>query len=232
MFEKTVRINNEPEKLSALFAMLQDLSGDACVSSHVTGADLALKGLMWVVVRYEILMNRNLIHGESLNLRTWASPVRHRMSQRNYVAEDQDGNCVFSGSGVWAVADRKNRNMVDPDRYGVMLNTEVTGSELPRPVSPQKIPFQESRSYVVQADVLDINGHMNNTKYFDVIQTSALDLDPHAIKTIRAVFMNEAREGDCLTVRWGQTNGIWYFYGEKETNGCFQIGLECADPKI
>ena len=226
MFEKIITADQTPEVTSRIFYELQEISGDACASWHATGPELAVRGLMWVVVRYEISLNRWLVPGETLKMKTWASPVRHRMSQRNYIALDDRDGCVFSGAGIWAVADRQSRSMVDPDSHGVVLHTETTGEEPSRPASPQRIPFQNSICYTVKSEVLDINGHMNNTKYFDAVQTCAKGLDLSSLRKIRAVFNSEAREGDSLTIKWGSSDGIWYFHGEKNSASCFQIGLE------
>ena len=51
---------------------------------------------------------------------------------------------------------------------------------------------------------LDVNGHMNNTRYLDWI----MDLLPsgfhqdHAIKDLTLCYMNEAREGQDLNLGW------------------------------
>ena len=226
MIEKTVIVPEQPYRISALFRELQIISGDDSAKWNATGEELAEKGLMWVVVRYEVNLFRNCLPGETLTIASWASPFRHRMSQRNYIAADQDGTCVFQAAGIWAVADRKTRSLADPEKRGIVFPGEIREKVLPRPASPVKLPLVSEKPFIVTEDVLDINGHMNNTKYFDAVQ-DCMDINMQTLtpKRIQAVFSNEVRPGDEIMIRWGQNDTIWFFEGEKKGEGCFQVGL-------
>ena len=226
MFEKQIVVPDPSYRVSDLFRELQDIAGDATVAWHATGAELLEHGLMWVVVRYEVNLLRQLLPGESLRLVTWASPIRHRLSQRNYLAYDTGGDCVLRAAGIWAVVDYKTRIMVDPDEHKVPFFSEITGLEPPRPSSPAKILTDYSENYTVTEDVLDINGHMNNARYFDVAQDVAGDaFDIRQLKQVRALFVTEARAGDTITVHRGRDGSQWYFFGVKSGEPCFQISL-------
>ncbi len=226
MFDKKIIVPEDPHRISSLFYELQEIATDACVPWHVTGEELAAKGLMWVVVRYEVKLLRPFRGGETLRLSTWASPMRHKMTQRNYLAFDEEENCILKAAGIWTVADRETRSMVDAETRGVELHYETNGMEPARPVSPRKLPLTRKKQYIVESDVLDINGHMNNTRYFDLVQDCFEYPGRLRLASVQAVFMSEARLGDLLTVQWGNEGNSWYFTGDKEQEGCFQIGLQ------
>ncbi|MBQ9663975.1 MAG: hypothetical protein IJV40_12570 [Oscillospiraceae bacterium] len=227
MLEKTITVSPEPFRISALFRELQDIAGEAVIPWHATGPELEKLGLMWVVVRYEVNLERQLIPGETLTLCTWASPVRHRLSQRNYLAYDRNGSCVLRGAGIWALADRKTRAMVDPEERHVEFRAETNGKEPPRPGTPKKLALQSRAAYTVTEEVLDMNGHMNNTRYFDLAQDLAGETFPvQELRQVRAVYSSEARLGDMLSVEWGQDGKEWYFTGEKNGETCFQISWQ------
>ncbi len=227
MIEKTIFVPEASGKISWLFSEFQKIAEDACRPCHVTGDDLAVRGLMWVVVRYEVELVRAFLSGEKLTLSTWASPFRHKMSQRSYLARNQNGDCILRAAGIWAVVDRKTRSMVDPVKLELFLPGEVTGEELSRPVSPKKLIPQRTDTYVVAASDLDMNGHMNNCRYFDLIQNCMHSLPTgKQLTRIQAVFINEARLEDKLTIHWGTESDRWFFSGEKEHDECFQIGLQ------
>ena len=229
MFEKLITVPHKPERLSALFWELQEIAGEAVVPENASSDALARKDLMWVVVRYEVNLLRQPMPGEELRLTTWASSFRHRMSQRNYLAYDKNRNYVLQGAGIWAIVHFVTREMVSPERYGIQFQGETTGFEPNRPAPPVRCPLQHSTSFLVTDEVLDRNVHMNNTKYFDVVQAcSEKESSGLPLKSVRAVFADEARKDDLLTIQWGRTGNSFYFLGEKETGSCFQIGLEYA----
>ena len=227
MFEVQRSLSEHPDKIGDLFRMLQDISGEAAARWNASGEDIKEKGLMWVIIRYDIRLARMLRAGEPLAFLTWASPVRHRMSQRHYVASDESGECVLSGSGIWAVVDYNTRSMIDPSKRDVLIHGEVTGQEQPRPETPVHLPLTSQTDYVVTDSVLDINGHMNNTRYFDLVQDCIREeTEELSLRRVRAVFNNEAREGDTIRVSWGRDENKWFFSGEKNSGLCFQIGFE------
>ena len=227
MFEKKIILPAYTGKISELFRLLQDLSGEAAAVWHASGTDLKEKGLMWVVVRYDISLIQRLVPGATLTVNTWANPVRHRMSQRNYLAYDAAGECVLRGAGSWAVVDSDTRSMVDPDSRGISIHGEVNGQELPRPAAPMRLPLKEEMDYTVSDAVLDMNCHMNNTRYFDAVQRCIGEPDPtHCLRRVRAMFINEARCGETIHISWGREEDNWYFEGVKDGAPCFQISLE------
>ena len=234
MFEKEIVVSKNNREVSGLFRMLQDLAGEAAAVWHASGPELAEKGLMWVVVRYDINLTREPEPGETLTVKTWANQIRHRMSQRNYLAFDASGTCILRGSGSWAVVDSVTRSMVDPEERGVQIHGEVNGLEPPRPAAPHRLTLTEERDYEVSGSVLDMNRHMNNTKYFDAVQSCIGDPDSAlCLQRVRAMFINEALEGERIRISWGQEENVWFFEGKKNGSPCFQISLEysCRQPK-
>ena len=210
-----------------LFRELQNVSGDAVADSHLTGHDLKQIGLMWVVIRYDIRMKRTLQPGETLRVETWAGPLRHRISQRNYFIYDGHGNCVLCGAGNWAIADREKRSMVDTNGYGLSFPTEVNGRELPRPLAPEKLPVAGSAFYTVTETDLDMNEHMNNTRYFDIAENMMFGGKPgHSLLNAQVAFQNEAIIGERLVISWGNREKRWYVCGEGNDKICFQMSLQ------
>ena len=230
MTEKELAAPDHFWKTSALFRILQDISEDAVAPWGASGADIASKGLMWVVVRYHLTILEVPIPGKTLRVRTWASPVRHMLSQRNYLITDPEGNIIVSAAGLWAVAARDTRSMVDPADYGVFFPTEITGEEVPKPMPPQRLPLRQERRLLVPDNLLDMNQHMNNTCYFDLAEDCiAGENDGLQLREIRAVFMQELLSGENLHIQWGHEGGCWYFSGENQEKECFRISFRYGD---
>ena len=226
MYEKVVHTPQTGWDLTALFHVLQDAAGEASAEYHAGSEDLADIGLMWVVVRYEVLFERPVLPGEDLLIRTWAMPFRHRMSQRNYRITDRDGALVLTAAGIWTIVDRESRKMVDPAEYPLHIPEEVTEYMVRWPANPEKVSTGHQVEYHVRPEDLDTNVHMNNARYFKLAESQIEKLLPgEHYRLVRAAYLNEAKLGDKIELRWGTENGVWYFCGRVNETACFEISI-------
>ncbi len=226
MFEKKITVPCSGWSLSELFHEIQDVSGDAAAAWRASGEDLKNFGLMWVVVRYEINIVREICPGEELCFTTWALPFRHMMSQRNYLLTDANGDLVLTGAGTWAIVDRTSRRMIEPSSCPVRFGTETSDFSIPRPGAPGKVPFTDASAYQVQTADLDMNLHMNNTRYFDLVEHHRADcFEAGKRRQIRAAFLSEARLGETIELYWGIQDQLQYFSGSKNGTPCFEISI-------
>jgi acyl-ACP thioesterase len=131
---------------------------------------------------------------------------------RATIAYDAEGNELFRAIALWALMDPQSRAMVVPGTSGIAFPGCIVGGALPSPKSlmPKNLPASTDRK--VRFGQLDRNGHMNNTKYLDW----AMDLLPgafhreHPLKSFAVCYLNEAREGDRVTLGHGldETNTL------------------------
>ena len=228
MYETTVQVPQEGWKLSSLFHELQEAAGEASALWHASGEDLARHGLMWVVVRYEASFSRPFLPAEWITVKTWAQPFRHMMSQRNYILSDQTGNSVLTAAGIWTIVDRSTRKMVESSVFPVSFPAEAEEYTVNRPKVPDKTALIHHGTYVVQPVDLDTNMHMNNTRYFDLVEkqigSEAFD---QQVQTVRAAYLNEAKLGDRIDLSWGKEANLHYFFGEIGDSSCFEISIRC-----
>ena len=220
-------VPEDSASLSAPFRVLQESSIHAVSAVHLSGPELKEQGLMWVVIRYELTLSRALCPGEELLVTTWASPFRHKMSQRSYLLADAEGRSLGQAAGIWALVNRETRHMADGSAYGIDFPTEETGREPPRPAAPEVLPADFERVFTVSEEWLDLNGHMNNIRYFDVAQ-ACLDggTEGQTLTNARVSFLSEALAGDELTVSVGCRENLWTFSGTRADIPVFQLSLQ------
>jgi len=217
----------DPAEIAGLFRILQDVSAADAAASHATASELKEKGLMWVVIRYELTLSRALRPGEDILLSTWVSWMRHKMFRRAYLLTDAGNRPLGRGAGIWAIVDRETRAMVDAAERGVAFRIVQTDQEPPRPAAPEKLPAEAERVFTVPEEWLDSNGHMNNTRYFDVARACiGGEAEGLTLRNIRAAYLNEALLGDRLSVSYARRGNLWAFEGKKNGEPCFQISLE------
>ena len=102
------------------------------------------------------------------------------------------------------------------------LNGVSTGNEISDPMPTLKLETKQRRCFQVPFSYVDLNGHMNNTHYFDLAE----DLIPAAaegrqLKTISTEYSAEICMGETIDVCWGQDNNRYYLTGQKDNICCY-----------
>ena len=191
-------------KPSMLLLYAQEVAGHHSDLLSFTYDALASRGLFWAVIRNRVQITRLPREHEDITIETWPMPTTRTAYPRSTVAYDAQGNELFRSVSLWVLMDRENRTMVLPGKSGVDLDGTLRGLELPAPRSLAPHPMDNCRNRCVCFTDLDINGHMNNTRYLDWL----MDLLPsdfhrsHPVKDFTLCYMNEAREGQSLELFW------------------------------
>ena len=84
----------------------------------------------------------------------------------------------------------------------------------------------EEKAFTVPFSYVDLNGHMNNTRYFDLME----DCIPAAaegkrLKSISTEYTSEVCLGDVLSLRWGAQEEECYLEGALE-KPCFRMRMK------
>ena len=227
VFKREYTVPSEGLCTQALFKLMQDIAGDQCVPLHLTGPDLEKKGLMWVIIKYRVQITRWPQPGERFTANTWPGRTRHGMMPRFYAIKAEDGSTLIAACSVWAVVDRHTRTMVNNEEVGVTLDALETGEEIRLPGAIRRLETTESGTFVVPADYLDENEHMNNTHYYTVAETLiGRDARRDRLTAIATEHVSEALCGEELTIRWAESEGFYFILGEHEGKVVFRMNLQ------
>ena len=210
-------------KPSMLLLFAQEVAGHHSDLLSFTYDSLADRGLFWAIIRNRVSITRLPREHENITIETWPMPTTRTAYPRSTIAYDEQGNELFRCISLWVLMDRENRTMVLPGKSGVELEGTIRGLELAAPKSlGPRLLSQSSRRSVRFSD-LDINGHMNNTKYLDWV----MDLLPsrfhgrHEIKDFTLCYMNEALESQQLELTW-----------ELDETGSLQVDIHRDKPEL
>lgn len=185
---------------SMMLRLSQYISGEHCSLLGADGAVLEEKELFWAIIRNRLEISRLPRQGQVLTLKTWPLPTTRTAYPRVVVAYDEGGQEAFRVSALWVLMHRTSRALVLP---AAGVNVEgIAGpvpANLPRSLSP--VEAQVVRSRTVAAEDLDQNRHMNNARYLDWVFDALPDsCDAGQLRQVQLCYMNEAREGETLTV--------------------------------
>ena len=186
--------------LSSLGTWLQEAAGLSADELGFGAGALSPYGLTWILMRMILHIDRLPSLEESLVVATWPSKFSH-FGYRGYMIFDSERRCIVHGGSAWSVMDLATRSLS-------ALPAELT-AHYPEAASAcddfscRAIPKMRgdlacSSIIRVRKDDLDINGHVNNTKYLAWIMEE-LPFDQAAFpRMVDISFRAECLPGDEL----------------------------------
>jgi acyl-ACP thioesterase len=219
-------------RTSRLFELLQEASIRHTEQLGM-GRDKTLdKGILWIVGLQRAEIARMPVYDEQIVLKSWPGQTMRFFFPRYYQLETAEGELLLRASALWTLVDGSTRKIVNPESYGVVIEGVTTGEEIPLPSAPPRLEMTESTPFRVPYSYVDLNGHMNNTRYFDLAEDCIpASLEGRPLRLIQTEYVSEARCGDELHVRWGCDRGVFFLLGEG-AKPVFRMRLEYGrDPE-
>ena len=192
-----------------LTAMLRHINLAAGHNSEEIGAGLDTTtplGLAFVLQRFGLRVFKWPIYRQTVKIRTWPADIAKSTFRRNGDMWSLDGKKIAEWTGLWVLIDIKERKVKKPKAlpidipvYGQMdVGVEVRKSDIPENASPDV-----SYLHTVRFSELDINMHMNNAVYGDLI-TNIMEMakaEPISRRSeIQFNYLSEAKMGDDIEV--------------------------------
>ena len=189
-------------RLSALFSVLQEVSITDVELTGLTRDKTLDRGFLWVISRMKLEMNRPISYGETITVSTSPGERMHMVFPRYYTIMDAEGEVVLRGSALWTLINVNTREAINPEKENIEIPGIEEEDRIDLPMGLKKISSDNPAS-IRQAlySHIDLNGHMNNARYFDLAQDHMPDeLRKRPVKEISADYISEARTGDEITL--------------------------------
>lgn len=205
-------------RTSVLFSLMQEAA-----ISHTQelgmGREVTLdRGVLWVLGLQRAEIARMPVYDEDVVLRSWPGETMHVLFPRYTAVDTADGEPLIRAAALWTLVDERTRRLAFPEKYGVAIAGTVTGEEIGIPTAPQPIGYAERHPFTVPYSYVDLNGHMNNTRYFDLAEDHIpAAAEGRRLTSVSAEFSREARFGERFDLCVGQDGGAYYLSGEGES---------------
>ena len=212
-------------RTSRLFELLQE-AAIAHTEALGMGREMTLdRGLLWVVTLQRAEIARIPEYDERIRVESWPGETMHVLFPRYYRLTGEGGEELVRASALWMLVDEKTRRFVFPERYGIRIDGVTTGREPDLPTAPAALETTRERAFTVPYSYVDLNGHMNNTRYFDLAEDCVgAAAEGRALSRVETEYKTEARLGDRLSLRWGAEGDRYYLTGTAERT-VFTISL-------
>ncbi len=227
-------------RTSELFRLFQEAAGDHATALGIGQPFLMERGYTWVVALMDVAIGRIPRYDDTIAVETWPGPFRRILCPRFYqirilpkTEEERmarpDGEVVCRATSIWSILDIEKRIAVNPVAEGLVAAPDVwtlpdaePGSDealtmamaRPRAVRPGNT---ENRSeFTVPFSYVDMNGHMNNTRYLDLAEDllfrgglaaakeTGQPFAPPVLSRIETEYRAELVAGETVPILWGE----------------------------
>lgn len=218
---------------SAIMETMQELAG---VHSELLGVGrnaLIKQGVVWVLTRVEVVMDRYPKIGEHLSLETFPMPVRRWFFPRYFVFRDESGAEIGRAGTLWALLDIHTRKMAAPDSVKKLMpdNSDLL-APLGLPATVTEVSGTlETEDFLPAYTDLDVNMHVNNTRYMDWC-CNALGIDTMRTSFLARFAVNydtELRPGQQVHAELRRLGNDFSFCGFHDGLRHFDIGGTLAE---
>ncbi|MBQ3356083.1 MAG: hypothetical protein IJG45_03085 [Oscillospiraceae bacterium] len=232
MYEQTYRVLSSDAdpmrrlRLSRLFTLLQEASIAHTIELGMGREKTLDRGLLWIVTLQQASIRRLPVYDEKYRLLSWPGKTMHLFFPRHYRLENADGELLVEANALWALMDAGTRRIVFPEEHGIQISEEKTGWETPLPSPPQSPKEPDADEFAVPYSYADLNGHMNNTRYFDLAEDRMPEeLRCRRVRSIRAEYAHEIRAGERITLLSETQTDQFLLLGERDGQKLFKLSL-------
>ena len=221
-------INNKM-KLSYFLRHLQEVSTTQLDSLGLGYRRLYEEGTVFLMSKLGIKINRMPTAGESVIFRTSPQGIKGAQFRRESYLEAQDGEVLGMAQSIWVIVNPKTWRIVRPSAFTHKLAYVPDDEKMPEDLGVDRVraegqPLQTAIRRVSYSD-LDLNRHLNNTIYADII-TDFMPFELMDSRNIERVFIhyqNQAIWGDEVLVTTQKGEDNWYYVtGMLKDEKCFE----------
>ena len=189
-------------KLPSLILLSLQVSGSQSAQLGVSDKEILEKyNLVWIITEYDIDVIRLPRFSEEMTIETEALSYNRLFCYRRFTIYDESGQAIIQMLATFALMDRDSRKVhsVDPDI--VAPYQSEFSKKIIRGPKYTDLDNPTSKDYHVRFYDLDMNGHVNNSKYLDwIFEVMGADfLMDHIPQKINLKYVKEVRPGGMIS---------------------------------
>jgi medium-chain acyl-[acyl-carrier-protein] hydrolase len=208
LWSQSYKVNTflvNPQKKLGLYGLLNLLQDTAWI--HATHLGHGYESMLeeqtaWVLTRQKLVMKKWPHWGDDIELKTWIRPITSIVAIRDfeiYHAGEKIGECTTQ----WLILDLKTRK---PAEKVLGLTEDEFRYDAPPIVDASKIQLKNDLTKLADFQVrnsdLDLNGHVNNTRYAQWILDSVPEEkhQEYLLQEYEVNFIAETKSGDAIAI--------------------------------
>ena len=189
-------------KLPSLILLSLQVSGSQSAQLGVSDKEILEKyNLVWIITEYDIDVIRLPRFAEEITIETEALSYNRLFCYRRFTIYDESGQAIIQMLASFALMDRDSRKVHSVDPEMVAPYQSEFSKKIIRGPKYTDLDNPTSKDYHVRFYDLDMNGHVNNSKYLDwIFEVMGADfLMDHIPQKINLKYVKEVRPGGMIT---------------------------------
>ena len=189
-------------KLPDVILLSLQVSGMQSIELGVSDKDvLEQYNLVWIITDYDIDVIRLPRFAEEITIETEALTYNRLFCYRRFTIYDEAGQEIIHMVATFVLMDRDSRKVHPVVPEIVAPYQSESSKKLLRGPKYAELENAISKDYHVRFYDLDMNGHVNNSKYLDwIFEVMGADFLTHYIpKKINLKYVKEVRPGGMIT---------------------------------
>lgn len=219
---------NARMRLAALLRRVQQISTDHCTNLGITDEDYKRTHSGFLLAKMSVEVYEDIKVGDEIRLLTHPGIAQKAVYPRYTEIFHKDGRLAAAVDARWILVDTESKRILRrcPEDLPIDFGNETVTMH---DISIPKVKDAEQAGEVpVSYSRCDINRHLNNTEYADII-CDHLPLELVCEKKARKMnisYHNEALLGEKVTICVKEMEGGWYVCGELQEKKAFEAWLE------
>lgn len=189
------------------------------------------RGLGFLLSRISVRMYEPLYAYDEIDVQTWICESRGLSFNRCFCIL-KEGRVVAEAYSVWGLMNLLERRLMKVDEFPFSFEgDEPKEPDLPRRVHfPRAVPLDEAGERTIRYCDIDYNGHMNNTRYPDMLCDFLPDVFSKRVVGFTLSYLHEATFGHTLKVyRTATENGFLFRTVDAGDVVCLEAYLQIED---
>jgi medium-chain acyl-[acyl-carrier-protein] hydrolase len=199
-------------RIDSLFIHLQDTAAAHADSLNLGYSALVKHDLGWVLSWAKVEIISFPEFGNEIRIRTWPKKKFKLYSLRDFYIYDEKGQIIIRATTAWLPINIKSKRIIDISRLPAPINYQETESAINE--LPHKIQAQNNRTFIFSRHMrytdLDLNQHVNNIRYIELILDSfpKEQYKKFKMENISINFVSESGYNDELEIYKSNDSGI------------------------
>lgn len=218
---------NNVVSVSNMLRYMQDAANYEMEADGLSYNELFSRGLSFVLSRIRMSFYRPIYSHDTIEVQSWACESRGVQFNRCYRII-KDGIIAAEAVSVWALVGVQDRHLHRVNEFDLPYRIdEMLELDMPaRFKIPDDVDLRLVSERLVEYADVDMNGHMNNTHYPDILTSHlAESMKGQRVVSMGLSFLNEAPLGESIKIYSGMSDGTHYVRTVKE-NGTTNVEAE------
>ena len=219
-----------PLSASALLRTTQQIATDHCDSLGLSGAFLAEHGVAFLLAKMGVELTRDIHLGEILSVTTHPCMPRHAFYNRYTDFRDSDGHVVARVDARWVLVDIHTRHILRNPPEELVFPFDNWVDQEQRLALSRPTTLEPAGDACAVYSRVDVNGHLNNTYYGDILcdaLPTEVWLAAGGFRRAVLFYRQELPLGNRMELLRGRMeDGGWYVEGVLGDKRCFEGSIQ------